>query len=66
MAGTRAAQACRRRRREDNGTYRDAVTGDTRIVTDGELTVAASGKGNLRVCVLNGPGKIGTTGTHLE
>ncbi|WP_268247921.1 hypothetical protein [Streptomyces lateritius] len=42
------------------------MTGDTRIVTDGELTVAAPGKGNLRVCVLNGPGKIGTTGTHLE
>ncbi|MFF8280824.1 hypothetical protein ACF05T_32980 [Streptomyces lateritius] len=42
------------------------MTGDTRIVTDGELTVAAPGKGNLRVYVLNGPGKIGTTGTYLK
>ncbi|WP_151770518.1 carbohydrate binding domain-containing protein [Streptomyces abyssomicinicus] len=49
-----------------NGTYRDAVTGDTRVVTDGKLTVGAPGKGNLRVYVLNGPGKIGATGTYLK
>ena len=42
-----------------DGTYRDAVTGDTRTVTDGGLTVAAPGKGNLRVYVLNGGGKTG-------
>ncbi|NYV76328.1 carbohydrate binding domain-containing protein [Streptomyces sp. UH6] len=49
-----------------NGTYRDAVTGDTRVVTDGKLAVAAPGKGNLRVYVLNGPGKIGATGPYLK
>lgn len=49
-----------------NGTYEDAVTGDTRVVTDGKLTVGAPGKGNLRVHVLNGPGKIGATGTYLK
>ncbi|MEU6105992.1 carbohydrate binding domain-containing protein [Streptomyces flaveolus] len=49
-----------------NGTYRDAITGDTRTVTDGMLTVAAPGKGNLRVYVLNGPGKIGTAGPYLK
>ncbi|MFD8449499.1 carbohydrate binding domain-containing protein [Streptomyces coelicoflavus] len=49
-----------------NGTYRDAVTGDTRTVTDGRLTVAAPGKGNLRVYVLNGAGKIGTDGPYLR
>ncbi|MFC7824404.1 carbohydrate binding domain-containing protein [Streptomyces sp. NPDC057375] len=49
-----------------NGTYRDAVTGDTRTVTDGRLTVAAPGKGNLRVYVLNGTGKIGADGPYLK
>ncbi|MGW0606720.1 carbohydrate binding domain-containing protein [Streptomyces sp. NPDC002644] len=49
-----------------NGTYRDAVTGDTRVVTDGKLSVAAPGKGNLRVYVLNGPGRIGTAGSYLK
>ncbi|MFI8192428.1 carbohydrate binding domain-containing protein [Streptomyces sp. NPDC085946] len=49
-----------------NGTYRDAVTGDTRTVTDGRLTVAAPGKGNLRVYVLDGPGKIGADGPYLK
>ncbi|MFA3878558.1 carbohydrate binding domain-containing protein [Streptomyces sp. MMCC 100] len=49
-----------------NGTYRDAVTGDTKTVTDGALTVAAPGKGNLRVYVLNGAGKIGADGPYLK
>ncbi|MDX3567929.1 carbohydrate binding domain-containing protein [Streptomyces sp. ID05-47C] len=49
-----------------NGTYTDAVTGDTRTVTDGKLTVAAPGKGNIRVYVLDGPGRIGTAGTYLK
>ncbi|MFB8773808.1 carbohydrate binding domain-containing protein [Streptomyces broussonetiae] len=49
-----------------NGTYVDAVTGDRRTVTDGKLTVAAPGKGNLRVYVLDGPGKIGTAGPYLR
>ncbi|MFG3138760.1 carbohydrate binding domain-containing protein [Streptomyces sp. NPDC048211] len=49
-----------------NGTYKDAVTGDTQVVTDGKLTVAAPGKGNMRVYVLNGPGRIGTAGPYLK
>jgi glycosidase len=49
-----------------NGTYTDAVTGDTRTVTDGRLSVAAPGKGNLRVYVLGGTGKIGTAGPYLK
>lgn len=49
-----------------NGTYTDAVTGDVRTVSNGTLTVAAPGKGNLRVYVLNGPGKIGAAGPYLK
>ncbi|MEU7906872.1 alpha-amylase family glycosyl hydrolase [Actinoplanes sp. NPDC049118] len=54
-----------------NGTYVDAVTGDTRTVGDGTLTAAASGKGNLRVYVLSlpgnpAPGRIGTAGPYLR
>lgn len=49
-----------------NGTYADAVTGDVRVVSDGTLSVAAPGKGNLRVYVLNGPGRIGSAGPYLK
>ncbi|MGY3340433.1 glycosidase [Streptomyces filamentosus] len=49
-----------------NGTYTDAVTGDVKTVTGGTLSVGAPGKGNLRVYVLNGPGKIGTAGPYLK
>ncbi|MBT2439499.1 alpha-amylase [Streptomyces sp. ISL-36] len=49
-----------------NGTYTDAVTGDQRVVTDGTLNIAAPGKGNLRVYVLNGPGRIGAAGPYLK
>ncbi|MDT0401119.1 carbohydrate binding domain-containing protein [Streptomyces edwardsiae] len=49
-----------------DGTYRDAVTGDVRTVSGGTLAVAAPGKGNLRVYVLDGPGKIGTDGPYLR
>ncbi|GHF52416.1 carbohydrate binding domain-containing protein [Streptomyces griseosporeus] len=49
-----------------NGTYRDAVTGEVRTVTGGTLSVAAPGKGNLRVYVLNGPGRIGADGPYLK
>ena len=49
-----------------NGTYRDCVTGDVITVTDGTLTTPSfSGKGNLRIYVLNGPGKIGQDGPFL-
>ncbi|MBQ0995309.1 carbohydrate binding domain-containing protein [Streptomyces sp. RK62] len=49
-----------------NGTYRDAITGDTRTVTTGTLTVPAPGKANLRVYVLDGPGRIGVDGPYLK
>lgn len=48
-----------------NGTYVDAVTGDIANVTNGTLSVKCSGKGNLRVYVLNGPGKIGEDTKYL-
>ena len=53
-----------------NGTYIDAVTGDTQTVTNGTLTATCSGKGNMRVYVLTtsktpAPGKLGTDGKYL-
>ena len=53
-----------------NGTYVDCVTGDTKTVTNGLLTVSCSGKGNLRVYVLNtdktkAPGKVGQDGKYI-
>lgn len=49
-----------------NGTYVDAVTGDRQTVANGTLTVGNIAKANMRVYVLNGPGKIGTNGTYLK
>ena len=54
----------------ENGTYIDCVTGDTKTVTNGSLSVTCNGKGNLRVYVLNttktaAPGKIGTDGKYI-
>lgn len=55
-----------------NGTYKDAVTGDVRVVTNGTLAIAAPGKGDMRVYVLDlggknaAPGKIGTDGPYLK
>lgn len=53
-----------------NGTYTDCVTGDTKTVTNGSLSVSCSGKGNLRVYVLSSsktlaPGKIGEDGKYI-
>ena len=48
-----------------NGTYVDAVTGDIKNVANNTLTAECSGKGNMRVYVLNGPGKIGDDGKYL-
>ncbi len=49
-----------------NGTYTDVVTGNTITVTNGTLTTPSfSGKGNLRIYVLNGPGKVGDDGPFL-
>ncbi|MBP9019873.1 MAG: starch-binding protein, partial [Bacteroidales bacterium] len=53
-----------------NGTYVDAITGDTKVVSNNKLTVNVSGKGNMRVYVLNtdktpAPGKIGVDGKYL-
>ena len=43
-----------------NGTYRDAITGHSITVTNGTLTTTGcNNKGNMRIYVLNGPGKIG-------
>ncbi|MCI5726764.1 MAG: alpha-amylase family glycosyl hydrolase [Clostridium sp.] len=55
-----------------NGTYIDAVTGDTKTVTNGTMSISAPGKGNMRVYVLCNndktpiDGKIGTDGTYLK
>jgi glycosidase len=55
-----------------DGRYVDAVTGDVRTVSDGTLAVAAPGKGDMRVYVLDlggknaAPGKIGTDGPYLK
>lgn len=49
-----------------NGTYVDAITGDKKTVTNGTLTTTScSGKGNMRIYVLNGTGKIGEDGPYL-
>nr|WP_318840722.1 hypothetical protein [Paenibacillus sp. BJ-4] len=54
-----------------NGTYKDAITGDVKEVKNGTLNVTVSGKGNLRVYVLDlsgnpAPGKIGEDGPFLK
>lgn len=55
-----------------NGTYIDAVTGDKKVVTNGTLSIPATGKGNMRAYVLSSDGftgitgKIGTNGTYLK
>ncbi|MFJ6797125.1 carbohydrate binding domain-containing protein [Streptomyces sp. NPDC091268] len=55
-----------------NGTYKDAVSGDVKVVTNGTMAVAAPGKGNMRVYVLDlggknaAPGKIGADGPYLK
>jgi len=49
-----------------NGTYVDAVTGDTINVTNNTLTANCSGKGNLRVYVLNGSAKVADYGPYLN
>ncbi len=54
----------------ENGTYVDAITGDTQTVTNGTLTASCSGRGNMRVYVLNtsltpAPGKVGEDGKFL-
>lgn len=53
-----------------NGRYVDAVTGDVKNVTNGTLTANCSGKGNIRVYVLDtektkAPGKVGVDGKYL-
>ena len=54
----------------ENGTYVDAITGDTKTVTNNKLSVSCSGKGNMRVYVLNtsktpAPGMVGQDGKYL-
>lgn len=54
-----------------NGHYVDAITGDEKTVTNGTLTIEATGKGNMRVYVLDtdltkAPGKVGVDGKYLQ
>ncbi len=55
-----------------NGTYIDAVTGDTQVVTNGTLTVPSLAKANMRVyvCCASGftgiDGAIGGTSDYLK
>lgn len=47
------------------GKYVDAITGDT-INCNGTLNIPSTTKGNMRIYVLNGTGKIGEDGTYLK
>ncbi|MWC27157.1 carbohydrate binding domain-containing protein [Paenibacillus sp. MMS18-CY102] len=54
-----------------NGTYKDAITGDVKVVSNGTLTASVSGKANMRIYVLDlpgnaAPGKIGEDGPYLK
>ena len=54
-----------------NGTYKDAITGDVKVVTNQTLSIPSTGKGNMRIYVLDlsgnpAPGKIGTDGKYLN
>lgn len=53
-----------------NGTYVDAVTGDTQTVSGGTLTANVSGRGNMKVYVLDtaktpAPGRVIPNGQYL-
>jgi len=49
-----------------NGTYVDCITGDEQVVTGGSLTTTGcTTAGNMRIYVLNGPGKIGDDEYYL-
>lgn len=53
-----------------NGKYTDVITGDVQNVTNNTLTANCSGKGNMRVYVLDtdktkAPGKVGEDGKYL-
>ena len=53
-----------------NGKYVDAVTGDVKNVTNGTLTASVSGKGNMKIYVLDtaktpAPGRVITNGDYL-
>lgn len=49
----------------ENGTYKDAVTGDVKTVSNGTMTVSCAGRGNARVYVLNGTFSLGEDGPFL-
>ncbi|MGN0470008.1 MAG: alpha-amylase family glycosyl hydrolase, partial [Acutalibacteraceae bacterium] len=53
-----------------NGKYVDAITGDVKNVTDGTLNATVSGKGNMKVYVLDtaktpAPGRVIPNGVYL-
>src|SRR5574344_714953 len=48
------------------GTYTECITGETKTVSEGgSISGSFSGKGNMRIWVLNGTGKIGKDGPYL-
>ena len=54
-----------------NGHYVEAITGDEVTVTGGTLSIPATGKGNMRVYVLDteltkAPGQVGVAGKYLK
>ena len=54
----------------ENGKYVDVITGDVKSVSNNSLTVSCSGKGNMRIYVLDtsktpAPSKIGEEGKYL-
>lgn len=55
-----------------NGTYRDAITGDVKVVSNGTLSISGcNGQGNMLIYVLNtalthAAGKVGEAGTYLK
>ena len=48
-----------------NGTYRDSITGNEIIVTNGNISFSVKSN-SLGIYVLNGPGKIGKSGLYLN
>ena len=48
-----------------SGTYTEVITGKT-VSCNGSISSENIGQGNMRVYVLNGPGKIGTAGAYLK
>ena len=49
------------------GTYVDAITGVSKTISEGgSITTSGCTKGNMRIYVLDGPGKIGENTAWLK